>query len=76
MVDDSAAIRKAALFPSHPHFEVVGEAEHGVRLSKKLPCFDLNSSSWTCQCPVLNGLEAAPSLLKILPFAQAEALAA
>jgi two-component system nitrate/nitrite response regulator NarL len=69
LVDDSATIRKAVrpLFDSHPNFDVVGEAEHGgeavekaARLRPDLIILDLSM-------PVMNGLEAAPRLLKILP---------
>ena len=69
LVDDSAAIRKAMrpLFDSHPKFEVVGEAEHGREAVEKAPRLRPDLIILDLSMPVMNGLEAAPLLLKILP---------
>jgi DNA-binding NarL/FixJ family response regulator len=66
LVDDNATIRKAVrpLFDSHPRFVVCGETGHGRDAIEKAPpdliVLDL-------VMPEMNGLEAAPLLIKILP---------
>ena len=69
LVDDSAAIRKAVrpLFASHPKFEVVGEVEHGREGVEKAPILRPDLILLDLSMPVMNGLEAAPLLIKILP---------
>jgi DNA-binding NarL/FixJ family response regulator len=69
LVDDNASIRKAVRpwFDSHPRFVVCGEAEHGRRPLRRLPFFALTLSSIDMSMPVMNGLEAAPLLINILP---------
>jgi two-component system nitrate/nitrite response regulator NarL len=69
LVDDSAAIRSAVrpLFDSHPKFEVVGEAEHGREAVEKAPILRPDLIILDLTMPVMNGLEAAPLLIKHLP---------
>src|SRR5260370_41634465 len=72
IVDDNAVVRSSlrCLFESYPEFEVSGEAENGQdaidkaeRLKPDLIILDL-------AMPVMNGLEAAPELRKMLPDAR------
>jgi two-component system nitrate/nitrite response regulator NarL len=69
LVDDNATVRKAVrpLFDSHPKFEVCGEAEHGREAVEKAPNLRPDLIVLDMSMPVMNGLEAAPLLLKILP---------
>jgi DNA-binding NarL/FixJ family response regulator len=69
LVDDSAVIRRAVrpLFDSHPKFEVCGEAEHGREAVEKAPKLRPDLIILDLSMPVMNGLEAAPLLIKILP---------
>ena len=69
LVDDSATVRNAVrpLFGSHPKFEVVGEAEHGRDAIEKAPSLRPDLIVLDMSMPVINGLEAAPLLIKILP---------
>ena len=69
LVDDSATVRKSVrpLFDSHPRFKVVGEAEHGREAVEKAPKLRPDLILLDMSMPVMNGLEAAPLLLKILP---------
>jgi DNA-binding NarL/FixJ family response regulator len=69
LVDDSAIIRKAVrpLFDSHPKFVVCGEAEHGREAVEKAPSLRPDLIVLDLVMPVMNGLEAAPLLTKILP---------
>ena len=69
LVDDSADIRSAVrpLFDSHPKFEVVGEAEHGQEAVEKAPILRPDLIILDLTMPVMNGLEAAPLLVKHLP---------
>ena len=69
LVDDNATVRKSVrpLFDSHPRFEVVGEAEHGREAVEKAPSLRPDLVLLDLSMPVMNGLEAAPLLLKILP---------
>jgi len=72
IVDDNTFVRSSLrfLFESYPEFEVSGEAENGQdaidkaeRLKPDLIILDL-------AMPVMNGLEAAPELRKMLPDAR------
>ena len=69
LVDDSADIRKVVrpLFDSHPKFEVVGEAEHGREAIEKAPKLRPDIIILDLTMPLMNGLEAAPLLIKLLP---------
>jgi len=69
LVDDSAILRKAVrpLFDSHPKFVVCGEAEHGRDAIDKAPSLLPDLIVLDMSMPVMNGLEAAPLLIKILP---------
>jgi two-component system nitrate/nitrite response regulator NarL len=69
LVEDNATVRSAVrrLFDSHPRFEVVGEAEHGREAVEKAPSLLPDLVVLDLSMPVMNGLEAAPLLIKILP---------
>ena len=68
-MDDSAPVRKAVrpLFDTHPHFEVCGEAEHGREAIEKASLLQPDLIILDLSMPVMNGLEAAPLLMKSLP---------
>ena len=69
LVDDSATVRGVVrpLFDSHPNFEVCGEAEHGREAVEKATSLRPDLIVLDLSMPVMNGLEAAPLLIKILP---------
>lgn len=69
LVDDSAIMRQAVrlLFDSHPKFVVCGEAEHGRDAIEKAPSLRPDLIVLDMLMPVMNGLEAAPLLIKLLP---------
>jgi two-component system, NarL family, nitrate/nitrite response regulator NarL len=69
LVDDSAEIRRVVrpLFDTHPKFEVVGEAEHGCEAIEKAASLLPDLIILDLSMPVMNGLEAAPLLIKLLP---------
>src|SRR6266404_4296059 len=69
LVDDDATIRKAVrpLFDSHPKFVVCGEAEDGREAIEKAPRLRPDLIVIDMSMPVMNGLDAAPLLIKILP---------
>jgi DNA-binding NarL/FixJ family response regulator len=69
LVDDSEIMRQAVrpLFDSHPKFVVCGEAEHGLEAIEKAPSLRPDLIVIDMSMPVMNGLEAAPLLIKILP---------
>jgi two-component system, NarL family, nitrate/nitrite response regulator NarL len=69
LVDDSAILRRAVrrLFDVHPKFEVCGEAEHGREAIAKACDLRPDLIVLDLSMPVMNGLEAAPLLIKILP---------
>jgi DNA-binding NarL/FixJ family response regulator len=69
LVDDNAIVRKAVrpLFDSHPKFVVCGEAEHGREAVEKAPSLRPDLIVLDLVMPVMNGLEAAPLLIKLLP---------
>jgi DNA-binding NarL/FixJ family response regulator len=69
LVDDNPLMRKALriLFESERDFEVIGEAEHGQEAIDKAKTFRPHLIMLDYSMPIMNGLEAAPLLLKILP---------
>ena len=69
LVDDNAVVRLAVrrLFTVHPKFEVCGEAEHGREAVEKAPTLRPDLIVLDLAMPVMNGLEAAPLLIAILP---------
>ena len=69
LVDDSAIMRQAVrpLFDSHPEFVVCGEAEDGRDAIEKAPSLLPELIVIDMSMPVMNGLEAAPLLIAILP---------
>lgn len=69
LVDDNADIRRAVtrLFHVHPRFEVVGEAEHGREAVEKAPSVRPDLIVLDLSMPVMNGLDAAPLLIQLLP---------
>lgn len=69
LVDDNAIIRRAVreLFASHPNFEVVEEAVHGREAIEKAPNLRPDLIVLDLSMPEMNGFEAAPVLLKLLP---------
>jgi len=71
LVDDNADIRRTVtrLFHVHPSFEVVGEAAHGREAVEKAPSLRPDLIVLDLSMPVMNGLDAAKLLRKILPEA-------
>jgi len=69
LVDDSAILRRAVrrLFAVYPKFEVCGEAEHGREAVEKAYHLRPDLIVLDLSMPVMNGLEVAPLLIKILP---------
>lgn len=69
LVDDNAIVRSAVcpLFDSHRRFVVCGEAEHGREAIEKASSLRPDLIVLDMSMPVMNGLEAAPLLIKILP---------
>jgi DNA-binding NarL/FixJ family response regulator len=69
IVDDSAMVRRAVrrFFDSDSHFEVCGEARHGREALEKVSELRPDLIILDLWMPVMNGLEAAPLLLKTLP---------
>ncbi len=69
IVDDSAVVRRAVrrIFDSHPQFEVCGEAGHGREALEKASDLQPDLIVLDLWMPVMNGLEAAPLLMNILP---------
>jgi two-component system, NarL family, nitrate/nitrite response regulator NarL len=69
LVEDNLDIRVAVrrLFNTHPNFVVCGEAEHGREAVEKAPSLRPDLIILDLSMPVMNGLEAAPLLIKILP---------
>ena len=69
LVDDSTTVRDVIrpLFNSHPDFEVCGEAEHGREAVEKAPTLQPDLIILDLSMPVMNGLEAAPLLINVLP---------
>ena len=69
LVDDNPMIRKAVrpLFDAHPNFVVCGEAEHGKEAVGQAWVLRPDLVVLDMSMPVMNGFEAAPLLIKILP---------
>src|SRR5579864_3935100 len=69
LVDDNHLMRKALrlLFESEPGFEVIGEAEHRREAIDKARTLRPHLIILDFSMPIMNGLEAAPLLLQILP---------
>ena len=69
LVDDNAAIRAGVrrLFSVHHNFEVCGEAAHGREAVETAQGLRPDLIVLDLSMPVMNGLEAAPLLIKLLP---------
>ena len=69
LVDDNRQMRQALrmLFESEPGFEVAGEAEHGQEAIEKAVVLNPHLIVLDLEMPVMNGLQAAPALLKRVP---------
>jgi two-component system nitrate/nitrite response regulator NarL len=69
LVDDNAIVRSAVrpLFDSHRRFVVCGEAVHGREATEKASSLRPDLIVLDMSMPVMNGLEAAPLLITILP---------
>jgi two-component system nitrate/nitrite response regulator NarL len=68
LVDDSGYTQGSAAFVRlHPKFRVVGEAEHGREAVEIAPKLQPDLIVLDMSMPVMNGLEAAPLLIKHLP---------
>ena len=71
LVDDNRLMRQALrrLFKAEPEFEVYGEAEHGLDAVGKVEELRPDQVILDLSMPVMNGLEAAPHILKkYLPY--------
>ena len=69
LVDDNATIGEPVrpLLDSHPKFVVCGEAEHRREAIEKALSLRPDLIVIDMSMPVMNGLDAAPLLIKILP---------
>ncbi len=69
VVDDNAAVRTLVrqLFALEPDFEIAGEAENGREAVQKVADLRPDIVILDLAMPVMNGLDAAPELRKILP---------
>ena len=69
LADDNVVVRSAVrrLFSAHPDFEVSGEAENGLDALQKAQSLRPDLIVLDLAMPVMNGLEAAPALRKLLP---------
>jgi two-component system response regulator NreC len=69
LVDDNAVVRffVRQLFESHPDFEISGEAENGTDAVEKAGTLKPDLIILDLIMPVMNGLDAAPLLKKLLP---------
>jgi DNA-binding NarL/FixJ family response regulator len=69
LVDDNQQMRQALrmLFESEPDFEVAGEAQHGQEAIDKAEVLRPHLIILDFSMPGMNGLEAAPILLRKLP---------
>lgn len=69
LVDDNRTVRSAVrrLFASRSDFTVVGEAENGHEAIDKAQELKPDLIVLDLAMPVMNGLDAAPTLKKLLP---------
>ena len=69
IVDDNAVVRAPLrrLLESHPEFEVLGEAENGRDAIDKAGLLKPDLIILDLAMPIMNGLEAATILRKMLP---------
>ena len=69
LVDDNAVVRFSVrrLFESQPEFEISGEAENGSDAVQQAEKLKPNLIILDLIMPVMNGLDAAPLLKKLLP---------
>jgi two-component system nitrate/nitrite response regulator NarL len=69
IVDDSAAVRTFVrhLFEVEPEFEITGQAENGQEALEKAKRLKPDLVILDLSMPVMNGLDAAYLLTKILP---------
>ena len=69
LVDDNAVVRffVRQLFESQPDFEISGEAENGTDAVEKAGTLRPDLIILDLIMPVMNGLDAAPLLKKLLP---------
>ena len=69
LVDDNAVVRffVRQLFESQPDFEISGEAENGTDAVEKAGTLKPDLIILDLIMPVMNGLDAAPLLKKLLP---------
>jgi DNA-binding NarL/FixJ family response regulator len=72
IVDDSAVIRKLIhhCVKTQTDWAIVGEAEDGLEAIKKAVGLNLDLVFLDFSMPVMNGLEAAPVLKKMMPNAR------
>jgi len=69
LVDDNAVVRffVRQLFESQPDFEISGEAENGTDAVEKAGTLKPDLIILDLIMPIMNGLDAAPLLKKLLP---------
>jgi len=69
LVDDNAVVRSFVrqLFESQPDFEISGEAENGRDAVEKAENLKPDLIILDLIMPVMNGLDAAPLLKRLLP---------
>jgi NarL family two-component system response regulator LiaR len=69
VVDDNASIRTAVrkLFEAEPDFEVIGEAKHGAESVERAVLLKPHLITLDFSMPVMDGLTAAPILLRRAP---------
>ena len=72
VVDDNALVRSLVrqIFESEPDFEVSGEAENGRDAIEKAENLKPDLIILDLAMPVMNGLDAAPLLRKVVPDAR------
>jgi two-component system nitrate/nitrite response regulator NarL len=72
LVDDNSIVRSAVrrLFDSYPDFKVSGEAENGREGIEKAASLKPDLIVLDLAMPVMNGLDAASEIRKVLPGAR------
>jgi len=72
LVDDNPLVRSLVrqVFELHPNFEVSGEAENGRDAVEKAENLKPDLIILDLAMPVMNGLDAAPLLRKVVPDAR------